>query len=215
MKTFFYKVKHFFKRNIYPITVSLCTVLVLGIIAISAYTSIKNSNQVVDTNVPQDNVNNVDDGEEKKPDASTPSGSEDVVIFELPFDGATVSKQYCENALLYDKTTTYWETHQGLDFACTAGTVARAVYDGEIIKIDNSMMNSTIVYLKVSDNLVAVYKGLSSELKVKEGDKVKKGQELGQITGFLTEYADGVHLHLELMKGDILIDPTDYFSFNK
>ncbi len=215
MRTFFLKVKHFFKRNIYPITVSFCTVLVLGIITISAYTAIKNNNEVVRTNNPQSPVVDTGDkpNEDEKP--TVPSASDEPIIFELPFEGATIQKNYTETELLYDGTSKYWQTHQAIDFGCKDNTVAKAVYDGKIIKVESSMMNSTTIHLQVSDNLVVVYKGLSSEINVKEGDTVKKGAALGKISGFLTEKADGVHLHLEVLKNNKLIDPTDYFSFNK
>ena len=70
-------------------------------------------------------------------------------------------------------------------------------------------------YIKITDDLVVVYKGLSSDIAVKEGDTVKKGQEIGKATSMLTEKADGVHLHLELLEKNKLVDPTDYFSFSK
>lgn len=210
MKTFLLKAKHFFKRNIYPITVGLCTVLVLGIVAISAYTSIKNSNESIFTDNPAGNeqTDNVNDGSDE-----TTSTNE--ILFDLPFENATISKKYAEKELLYDATTKYWCTHQALDFACNDGQMSKAVYDGKIIKVESSMMNGTVVYLEVADNLVVTYKGLDSNVLVKEGDEVKKGQDIGKITGFLAEKADGVHLHLELTKDDKLIDPTEYFSFNK
>ncbi len=215
MRTFLLKAKHFFKRNIYPITVTMCTVLVLGIITISAYATIKGEN-VVNTNTPPDAiVDNTDDKNNDNNDPSKPTTTDEPIIFDLPFENAEISKEYTETKLLPDATTNYWCTHQGLDFACAEGTIARAVYDGEITKIESSMMNNVTIYLKVSDNLVVVYKGLSSDVKVKEGDKVKKGAELGKVTVFLTEKADGVHLHLEMLKNDKLIDPTDYFAFNK
>lgn len=210
MKTFLLKAKHFFKRNIYPITVGLCTVLVLGIVAISAYTSIKNSNESIFTDNPAGNeqTDNVNDGSDE-----TTSTNE--ILFDLPFENATISKKYAEKELLYDATTKYWCTHQALDFACNDGQISKAVYDGKIIKVESSMMNGTVVYLEVADNLVVTYKGLDSNVLVKEGDEVKKGQDIGKITGFLAEKADGVHLHLELTKDNKLIDPTEYFSFNK
>lgn len=210
MKTFLLKAKHFFKRNIYPITVGLCTVLVLGIVAISAYTSIKNSNESIFTDNPAGNeqTDNVNDGSDE-------TTSTEGILFDLPFENATISKKYAEKELLYDATTKYWCTHQALDFACNDGQMSKAVYDGKIIKVESSMMNGTVVYLEVADNLVVTYKGLDSNVLVKEGDEVKKGQDIGKITGFLAEKADGVHLHLELTKDDKLIDPTEYFSFNK
>lgn len=208
MKTFLLKAKHFFKRNIYPITVSLCTVLVLGIITISAYSSISSSagTESGPTISVDNNVNN---------DPVKPTGSQTVIIFDIPFDNAKISKEYTDSSLLYDQTTKLWCTHQGLDFACSEGQEIKAVYDGKITKIENSMMNGTTVYLKVSDELTVVYKGLASELSVNEGDSVKKGKIIGKATSFLAEKADGVHLHLELLKKDKLVDPTDYFSFNK
>ncbi len=210
MRTFLLKAKHFFKRNIYPITVSVCTVLVLSIIAVSAYTSIKNSNTSIPTgNQTQNSGDNISD----KP--SKPTGSDDVLIFDLPFENASVSKEYADNKLLYDETTKLWCTHQALDFDAQEGVIAKAVYDGKVTKVESSMMNGTVVYLKVSDKLVVCYKGLDSDVKVKEGDEVKKGQALGKIVGMLAEKADGIHLHLELFKDEKLVDPTEYFSFNK
>lgn len=214
MKSFLLKAKHFFKRNIYPITVGLCTVLVLSVITISAYSSIKRSNNTITTNQEEQKQNDASNtGDDKDPTKET--GSSDTIIFDLPFEKATISKEYTDSSLLYDATTKIWCTHQALDFACTEGQEVKAVYGGKITKIENSMMNGTVVYLKVSDELTVVYKGLSSNISLKEGAEVKKGDVIGKVTSFLTEKADGVHLHLELFKKDKLIDPTEYFSFNK
>ena len=223
MRSFLLKVKHFFKRNIYPITVSLCTVLILTIVSVSAYNSIKNTDSNpsinIETSKPSDDViidtGTTEDKEDEKQEVVKPTVSADPIIFDLPFAGASISKQYTDSSLLYDNTTKLWCTHQGLDFACAEGTNVVAVYSGKIEKIENSMMNGTIVYLKVSDELTVVYKGLSSNLKIKEGDKVEKGNVIGTVTSFLSEKADGVHLHFELLKKDKIIDPTEYFSFNK
>lgn len=229
MRTFLLKVKHFFKRNIYPITVSVCTVLVLGIVTISAYTSIKNSggDDVVietsnDTQKDDSTPNSGDNGGDKSDEVDNvvneetkPTISTTAIIFGLPFENAMISKEYTDSSLLYDATTKLWCTHQGLDFACEDGKKIFAVYDGKIEKIENSMMYGTIIYLKVNEDLTVVYKGLSSDVFVKEGDSIKKGDELGKVASFLAEKADGIHLHLEVVKAGILIDPTEYFSFNK
>ena len=214
MRTFLLKAKHFLKRNIYPITVSFCTVLILSIITISAYTSINNSQggSSVNTN---DNIVNVDKPVVKDEEYVKPTVSNTPIIFDLPFENATISKEYTDATLLYDATTKLWCTHQGLDFASVEGQKIAAVYDGTIQKIESSMMNGTVVYLKISDELTVVYKGLSSDIKVKEGETLKKGKEIGVLTSFLAEKADGVHLHLELLKQNKLVDPTEYFSFNK
>ena len=197
--------------------------MILGIVTVSAYNSIKEADTPplnIETSKPSDDVI-IDTGtgsqEENndKPESVKPTVSADPIIFDLPFDGATVSKRFADKTLLYDNTTKYWRTHQALDFACGEGTQVVSVYAGTIEKIENSMMNGTTVYLKVSDELTVVYKGLSSNIGLKEGDKVAKGTIIGTVTSFLSEKADGVHLHLELLKKGELIDPTEYFSFNK
>ena len=223
MKSFLLKAKYFFKRNIYPITVSFCTVLILGIVTLSAYNSIKGEDQSrlnIETSKPADDVivdtgSSSDEENTDKPESVKPTVSADPIIFDLPFDGAVISKPFVDKTLLYDSTTKYWRTHQALDFACVEGTKVVSVYSGTIEKIENSMMNGTTVYLKVSDELTVVYKGLSSNIGLKEGDKLAKGAIIGTVTSFLSEKADGVHLHLELLKNGELIDPTEYFSFNK
>ena len=226
MRTFLLKAKHFFKRNIYPITVSVCTVLVLGIVTVSAYSSIKYSGNDVAIETSQNGAQS--DTEKDKGDASNtgqigteekeeakPTVSSDPIIFSLPFEGAAISKEYTDSSLLYDATTKLWCTHQALDFACENGKKILAVYGGKIEKIENSMMNGTVIHLKISDELTVVYKGLSSNVYVKEGDTVTKGQVLGVAASFLAEKADGIHLHLELVKAGKLVNPSDYFSFNK
>ena len=224
MKSFLLKAKYFFKRNIYPITVSCCTVLILAIVTVSAYNSIKEENIIPDVNVevskPSEDViidtsTNSKEEENKNPENVKPTVSSDPIVFELPFNSATITKKFADTSLLYDNTTKYWRTHQGLDFACSEGTQVVAVFDGTIEKIESSMMNGTMIYLRISEDLVVIYKGLSTNVFVKEGDKVTKGVVLGSVTSFLAEKADGVHLNLELIKKDVMIDPTEYFSFKK
>lgn len=222
MKKFFLKVKYFVKRNIYPITVTACTALMIGIIAISAYTSISSSNNLGPENLIEADVPNVDDvgdkdnnDDENKDKEDKPVNNPDPIIFDLPFENASILKEYAENSLLYDATTGVWCTHQAIDFACQEGQTVVAIFGGTISKIESSMMNGTTVYLKITDDLVVVYKGLASDVSVKEGDSVTKGQVIGKVTSMLLERADGIHLHLELLKKDTLIDPTEYFSFSK
>lgn len=225
MKSFLLKVKHFFKRNIYPITVGFCTILVLTIVTVSAYNSIKGTDTDeqpktnIETSKPDVQEPIIDTGntdiDEKPEDIIKPTTSTEPIIFGLPFENAKVSKNFADTYLLYDTTTEFWRTHQGLDFSCSEGQKVRSVYAGTIEKIESSMMYGTVIYLKVSDELTVVYKGLSSNVTVKEGDKVASGTILGSVTNFLAERADGVHLHLELLKKGELIDPTEYFSFNK
>ena len=222
MKTFLLKEKHFFRRNIYPITITFCTVLILGVITISAYTSIKESNQeVTQTNKPVVESEPVQKDEDKTTEMggsgipSSPEASKPVVqqiAFDKPLDNAVISKNYTDSSLVYDATTKLWCTHQGIDFSAVEGQDVKAVYDGVISKVESTMMYGTIVYLKVSDELTVVFKGLASTIQLKEGDSVKKGQIIGKVTSFLAEKAEGIHLHLEVLKAGKLVNPNEYFK---
>lgn len=188
---FFRKLKYFFKRNSYAIAVSVCVLLVLTLVSVTA-------------------LSFVNDGEGKVP--NVPTGSEEVVVFTSPIEGGTITKEYAEDFLLEDSTTGIWQTHQALDYSASDGTKVLAVYDGEVESIENSMMDGLVVTIKHAGNLKSVYKCLGDEALVSEGDKVTKGQEIGTVSTNLTEKADGAHLHFELYEGDKLIDPTPYFS---
>jgi len=197
----------------------MCTALVLGIIAVSAYSSIKSSSGEIPANTKPgiEGGSNVNDGKNDgdNSDDEKPTGGTNVIIFDLPFENAKITKDYAENILLYDKTTEMWCTHQGIDFACAEKQQVKAVYGGKVTKVENSMMNGTVVYVQIADNLTVVYKGLSSDVKVQEGDKIEKGKVIGTVTIMLSEKADGIHLHIEMLKGEKLIDPNEYFSSSK
>lgn len=193
---FFRKLKYFFKRNSYAIAVSVCVLLVLTLVSVTALSFVNDG----EGNNTIEEVPNV------------PTGSEEVVVFTSPIEGGTITKEYAEDFLLEDSTTGIWQTHQALDYSASDGTKVLAVYDGEIESIENSMMDGLVITIKHAGNLKSVYKCLGDEALVSEGDKVTKGQEIGTVSTNLTEKADGAHLHFELYEGDKLIDPTPYFS---
>lgn len=215
MKSFLLKVKHFFKRNIYPITVTVCTAIVLAIIAVSAYVAVSGrdgvNGDIPSTPVVSDQSSGEDNTDKDKVEDPKPEPIE----FVLPFEGASVSKRYTDDTLLEDRTTKSWHTHRAMDFACKEGQKVVAVHDGKVEKVEHTMMNGTVVHLKINDELTVVYYGLSSNLDINEGDTVKRGQNIGSVTSFLTEKMEGIHLHLELYKQGKLANPTEYFTFSK
>jgi len=194
---FFRKIKNFFKRNSYAIAVSICVLLVLTMISVTALTYVNDDeNQVIN--------------QEQNPEV--PVDSDGLVVFTLPIENGQIYKEYAEDRLLEDKTTGFWQTHQAIDFVATEGTKVLAVYDGTIEKVENSMMDGLVITIKHSNNLKSIYKCLGDEALVSEGDTVTAGQEIGVVATNLTEKADGAHLHFELYENDKIVDPTPYFS---
>lgn len=200
---FLRKVQVFLKNNALALLIGFTTVLSLTIIAVSAAYNL-NRNQIAD-NASQTNV------EEYVP--SVPSSTNEPVVFVGPLDTVEISKEYAADHLVEDKTTGIWQTHQAIDFAAKDGDQVKAVFAGEIEKIENSMMEGTIITLKISNDLKVVYKSLASETYVEIGDKVAAGDKLALAGTNVTEKAEGVHLHLEVWQDGKLVDPSDYFGF--
>lgn len=194
------KIQVFVKRNALALLICTTTVLAVSVIALSAYFSLRG-----------DYVNVPDAGIPNSP--STPVTNNEPVVFVDPLDNIDIIKNYADDHLLKDETTGIWQTHQAIDFAGSENTVVKAVYSGVIEKIENSMMDGTVITLRVTDKLKVVYKSLSSEVQVTEGDTVKAGDVIGKTGTSVTEKKEGVHLHLEVLEDGKLIDPNNYFSF--
>ena len=84
-------------------------------------------------------------------------------------------------------------THQGLDFAAGAGTPVEAVNAGIVLLAGPLYFEGNCVVLDHGQGLQTLYMHLS-EIAVKEGDHVGRGQQLGLVGG--TGRATGPHLHL-------------------
>ncbi len=196
---FLRKTKVFFKRNALAMLICVTSVLAVSTIALSAYFSIKGNT-------------NMDAGDIQGP--STPVNNNEPVVFVDPLDNVNIIKNYADDHLLKDETTGIWQTHQAIDFGASDGAEVKAVYSGTIENVENSMMDGTIVTLKISDKLKVVYKSLASECLVEKGDNVSAGQVIGKAGISVTEKLQGVHVHLEVLEDDKLVDPNNYFSFS-
>jgi murein DD-endopeptidase MepM/ murein hydrolase activator NlpD len=95
--------------------------------------------------------------------------------------------------------------HWGLDFRVPTGTPVAAMNEGTVLLARFLYYEGNCVVLDHGQGLLTLYFHLS-ELKVKEGDPVKRGQEIGLSGG--TGRATGPHLHVAVRwQGDYL-DPA-------
>jgi murein DD-endopeptidase MepM/ murein hydrolase activator NlpD len=95
--------------------------------------------------------------------------------------------------------------HWGLDFRVPTGTPVAAMNEGTVLLARFLYYEGNCVVLDHGQGLLTLYFHLS-ELKVKEGELVKRGQEIGLSGG--TGRATGPHLHVAVRwQGDYL-DPA-------
>ncbi len=97
----------------------------------------------------------------------------------------------------------------GIDITTTAGSEARAVFDGEVSMVASVPGANKVViirhgnYLSMYSNLVEVY--------VKSGDKVKVKQKIGRIFTDTEEEGKTV-VHLEIWEESQKLDPMQWLS---
>lgn len=128
-----------------------------------------------------------------------------------PVDGKII-KDFAQDKLVYSKTLEEWSVHLGIDIAAKEGTNVLAPLDG-IVKqvIDDERLGITIV-LDHGNGLETIYKNINTSKLVNTGNKVKTGDVISKVSkGVGFEKLDEPHLHFEVMKSGISVDPKSYF----
>ena len=194
IKVFLAKTRRFIKKNIYSITVGACSAIVLVAVAmIAILSSIPNDDAILQSPV----------------ETVTPTA----IVFTSPIKGAEITKEFANDKLLEDKTSGYWQTHSGIDIASSEGTSVLAVFDGTVESVEETMMEGTVITISHSDTIKTIYKCLAdTNVQVKKGDTVKKGEKIGEVGQSLKEKADGAHLHFEVIENGKNIDPLTYME---
>lgn len=95
--------------------------------------------------------------------------------------------------------------HQGLDYRVHTGTPVAAMNDGTVLLARFLYFEGNCVVIDHGQGLLTLYFHLS-ELKVKEGDPVKRGEIIGLSGG--TGRATGPHLHVAVRWQGTYLDPA-------
>ncbi|MGO2376040.1 peptidoglycan DD-metalloendopeptidase family protein [Brevibacterium aurantiacum] len=103
--------------------------------------------------------------------------------------------------------------HSGTDFGVPCGTPIRAAGDGIVVISGwtGGYGNRVVIsHGKIKGDSIASTYNHNTDLKVRDGQKVKKGQVISDsgTTGAST----GCHLHFEIMKNGGYVDPMPYIS---
>ena len=178
----------FIKRYLYIVVLSII-MLVLSIILIA------------NANKPQDNV--------------TKPVNNDALTFYNPVMNFTVSKDYNDSSLVYNKTLKQWEAHKAIALTAAEDSDVYAVLDGVVEDVYSNYLNGYVVIIKHNDNLKTYYSSLAEDVKVKKGDKVSKGQVVGKVgTTANAELDLGTHLTFAVSENDVKIDPSAYLNLS-
>jgi murein DD-endopeptidase MepM/ murein hydrolase activator NlpD len=102
------------------------------------------------------------------------------------------------------------ERNEGINLAVPEGTSVKAVEAGTVIYAGNELAGyGNLVLIRHADGWVSAY-AHNSQITVKRGDKVGRGQTIAQagMTGSVT----APQVHFELRKGTKPVNPLDYLA---
>ena len=132
--------------------------------------------------------------------------------FEKPVDGEIV-KEYAKDNLVYSNTLQEWTTHLGIDIKADKTTVVKAAETGTVKTIKNDPRYGLTIVIEHENGYQTIYSNLLSSEFVVEGEKVEKGQSIGTVGNTAAfEVADEAHLHFEILKDSIQVDPNIYLK---
>jgi murein DD-endopeptidase MepM/ murein hydrolase activator NlpD len=103
--------------------------------------------------------------------------------------------------------------HYGIDIVAPANSVIKSVLDGTVVFASWTSDGGYEIHIQHPYNLISVYKHNSVLLK-SLGDKVDPGDAIA-IIGDSGDHSDGPHLHFELWRNGLAIDPYQYFAFEQ
>jgi len=95
--------------------------------------------------------------------------------------------------------------HEGLDYAVPSGTPVSALNSGTVVLAQPLYFEGNCVVLDHGQGLMTLYLHLS-KFEVKEGEQVKRGQEIGLSGG--TGRATGPHLHVAVRWQGVYLNPA-------
>lgn len=134
------------------------------------------------------------------------------ISFTVPMKGAVVTKDFADDRLQHNESLKRWEIHLAVDLASEDSTVM-SIYDGVVQAVDSDSLEGNYIKIAHENGFVSVYSSLSDDIKVKVGESVKKGQEIGKASDSASnESKAGGHLHFTLFKDGLEVDPNNYLD---
>ena len=174
-------------------------------------TSNTSNNTVTNTTTNVANAN-ADANSEGNQTNTTETAENKTLSFSMPVEGEIV-KDFAQDNLIYSNTLEEWTTHTGIDIKADKTTVVKSAEAGMVKTIKNDPRYGLTIVIEHENGFQTVYSNLLTSEFVVEGENVEKGQSLGTVGNTAAfEIADEPHLHFEILKDSVQVDPKLYLE---
>lgn len=130
----------------------------------------------------------------------------------MPLPNAQARARFAdERTYVYKGKDVGGSVHLGLDLASLANSPVPAANNGIVVWADDLGIYGNAIVIDHGQGVFSLYAHLSS-FKVKKGDMVQKGQDIG-LTGY-TGLAGGDHLHFGTYVGGKAVNPMEWLDPN-
>ena len=171
-----------------------------------------NSNNENTSNTNETNQENQTSNVQTENKVEENNTNENTTQFIFPVEGEVI-KEFAKDNLIYSETLEEWITHPGIDIKADRTTIVKSVADGTVKSIKNDPRYGLTVTIEHADGYTSVYSSLLTAEFVKEGEKVTQGQTIGTVgNSAVFEIADEPHLHFEILKDSVQVDPSIYLE---
>lgn len=135
-------------------------------------------------------------------------------VFIAPVLG-NISKEFAKDSLVYSETLDEWVTHLAVDILAEKEEEVIASEKGMVTAVKEDPRYGLSITIEHESEYSSIYANLLAS-NVKEGDIVEKGQTIGFVGNTASfESSEKSHLHFEILKNNISVNPRDYISFEE
>ncbi|MDZ4725194.1 MAG: M23 family metallopeptidase [Leptospira sp.] len=126
--------------------------------------------------------------------------------FNMPLDAIHITSRFYVRR---DYNGKKGRPHGGVDFRGKLGTPIRAIQEGTVVLAQKMYYEGNFTIINHGNKIFTFYMH-QNDIKVKVGEKVKKGQIIGTVGS--TGMSTGPHLHLGAKVNDTLVDPLSLIA---
>ncbi|MGG4265409.1 peptidoglycan DD-metalloendopeptidase family protein [Peribacillus simplex] len=140
-----------------------------------------------------------------------PVADADKTVIKKQFYDVNADEKAQEEALVFYNNR--YEQNKGIDIAMKDGNSfdVKASLSGNVTKVQDDALLGNLVEVQHEDGVVTRYQSVK-DIKVAVGDKVKQGQAIATAGKSQINEEAGVHVHFEIRKDNIALNPTDFID---